>query len=122
MIQPILMGDSPVTGWAQVQPTRYASRPPRYLQALGELDDAWDNFNRFATLLEEGKPVEGDFEAATRAVVDAQKKVSRIYYELNLTPLVPDETCTDNGVNRCMCAACHPEYDPDAPIPFEAAQ
>lgn len=41
------------------------------------------------------------------------------YAEIMALDLVQE--CHDNGVNTCLCATCHPEYDPDAPIPFGGA-
>lgn len=77
----------PVIGWEAVKPAGLASRPPEYLQKLGELDAAWVEYLHLADAIEDGFPVHEEFAAATRKVVNLQKEISRMYYLLNLRPL-----------------------------------
>ena len=129
MIQPIqLMGDAPLTGWAQV------GRTIHHRQALRMISPSFNNAERSA---EQGwriydaacdgnpEPVDGQMlaELLQMAVIldtfcTLTHAMANIEYsEVMALDLVQE--CHDNGVNQCLCATCHPERpDMDEPIPF----
>lgn len=85
--------------WADVKPARMASRPPEYLKALAEENDAWNERDVLVELQLAGHNVDTDMDAIERKIKDIQTKLGRMYYMLNLRPITEIEIARSDALD-----------------------